>query len=127
MLYDSQHSCDLPGVNHLSSITGEERLEELHETGDAALLLPACGREEEWEEGTIFGWHAGDMCFQHLSENLENVRDILCKTMSILGDKIVYICSSLRSMSCWRINVKGPKRACSNAGRVDGVPLTTNL
>jgi hypothetical protein len=89
LLYDSQHSCDLPGVNHLGSITGEERLEELHETGDTALLLPACGREEEWEEGTIFGWHVGDMCFQHLSKNLENVRDILCKAMSILGDKIV--------------------------------------
>jgi hypothetical protein len=57
LLDDSQYGCDLPRLDHLSTVAGEECFEELHETRDATLLLPACGRQEEGEEGAIFGWH----------------------------------------------------------------------
>lgn len=50
LLDDGQHGCDLPCLDHLSSVTGKECFEELHKTGDTALLLPACGRQEEGEE-----------------------------------------------------------------------------
>jgi hypothetical protein len=42
----------------LRGVAGKECFEELHETRDAALLLPACGRQEEGEEATILRWHA---------------------------------------------------------------------
>lgn len=63
LLDDGQHGCNLPRLDHLRGVAGKECFEELHETGDAALLLPTCGRQEEGEEGTVFGWHASGVSF----------------------------------------------------------------
>lgn len=78
LLHDSQDRGKLARRDHLRRIAGEERLEELHQAGDAALLLPRGGREQEREQAAVVRGHVGFVELEHLREDLEGVGDVLC-------------------------------------------------
>ena len=77
LLNDSEYRRVLALRNHLRCISGEESLQKFNEAGDAALLLPDCGREEEGEERAVLFRDSVMVEFEHLREDLEGIWDVL--------------------------------------------------